>query len=94
MSCQIKGIANIPDVDNVKKLLYGDAVSKCEFFVNIISMISYLMIYTFLSVEYIPNDELPLQDCIISLSSVGDVLTMAWNTKMIIFVCRYKFYII
>jgi len=39
MSCQIRGIANIPDVDNVKKLLYGDAVSKCEFFVNIINII-------------------------------------------------------
>jgi len=32
MSCQIKGIANISDVDNVKKLLYGDTVNKCKFF--------------------------------------------------------------
>jgi len=39
MSCQIRGIANIPDVDNIKKLLYGDAVSKCKFFVHIINMI-------------------------------------------------------
>ncbi|XP_071637599.1 rab3 GTPase-activating protein non-catalytic subunit isoform X3 [Temnothorax longispinosus] len=68
MSCQIKGIANIPDVDNVKKLLYCDTVGKFE---------------------YIPSDELPLQDCVISLSSVGDVLTMAWNTRMIIFVSRW-----
>lgn len=32
MSCQIKGIANIADISNVKKLLYGDATSKCERF--------------------------------------------------------------
>lgn len=32
MSCQIKGIANIPDIDNVKKLLYGSAISKCKFY--------------------------------------------------------------
>jgi len=32
MSCQIKGIANVSDVVSVKKLLYGDDVSKCEFF--------------------------------------------------------------
>lgn len=32
MSCQIKGIANISDIDNVKRLLYGDTVDKCEFF--------------------------------------------------------------
>ncbi|KAL6256765.1 hypothetical protein P5V15_011702 [Pogonomyrmex californicus] len=68
MSCRIKGIANLPDVDNIKRLLYGDAIGKFE---------------------YIPSDELPLQDCAISLSSVGDVLAMAWNTKMIIFVSRW-----
>ncbi|XP_072760669.1 rab3 GTPase-activating protein non-catalytic subunit isoform X2 [Anoplolepis gracilipes] len=68
MSCQIKGIANIPDIDNVKKLLYGNAISKFE---------------------YVPSNELPLQDCHISLSSVGDVFAMAWNTKMIIFVSRW-----
>jgi len=32
MSCQIKGIANIPDINNVKKLLYGDAIGKCKFY--------------------------------------------------------------
>lgn len=31
MACHIKGIAHIPDIDKVKKLLYGDAISKCEF---------------------------------------------------------------
>ncbi|KAL0113487.1 hypothetical protein PUN28_012561 [Cardiocondyla obscurior] len=39
--------------------------------------------------DYISSDEFPLQDCAISLSSVGDVLTMAWNTRMIIFVSRW-----
>ncbi|XP_012523480.2 rab3 GTPase-activating protein non-catalytic subunit isoform X1 [Monomorium pharaonis] len=68
MACQIKGIANIPDVDTVKKLLYSDAISKFE---------------------YIPSDELPLRDCNIALSSAGDVLTIAWNTKMIIFVSKW-----
>ncbi|XP_014472926.1 PREDICTED: rab3 GTPase-activating protein non-catalytic subunit isoform X1 [Dinoponera quadriceps] len=68
MSCQIKGIANIPDISNIKKLLYGDAISKFD---------------------YVPSNELPLQDCHVSLSSVGDVLVMAWNTKMIIFVSRW-----
>nr|XP_012216087.1 PREDICTED: rab3 GTPase-activating protein non-catalytic subunit isoform X1 [Linepithema humile] len=68
MSCQIKGIANIPDINNVRKLLYGSAISKFE---------------------YVPGNELPLQDCYISLSSVGDVLAMAWNTKIIIFVSKW-----
>lgn len=44
----------------------------------------------YVSVDYVPSNELPLQDCHISLSSVGDVLVMAWNTKMIIFSCEYK----
>lgn len=39
------------------------------------------------SVEYAASNELPLQDCHVSLSSVGDVLALAWNTKMILFVC-------
>ncbi|EGI58384.1 Rab3 GTPase-activating protein non-catalytic subunit [Acromyrmex echinatior] len=69
MSCQIKGIANISDVVSVKKLLYGDDISKFE---------------------YIPRNELPLQNCIISMSSVGDVLTIAWNTKMIIFASKWE----
>ncbi|EFN79470.1 Rab3 GTPase-activating protein non-catalytic subunit [Harpegnathos saltator] len=30
MSCQIKGIANIPDINNIKKLLYGDAINKSK----------------------------------------------------------------
>lgn len=34
MSCQIKGIANIPNVDNIKKLLYGDTISKCKCFMR------------------------------------------------------------
>ncbi|XP_011867748.1 PREDICTED: rab3 GTPase-activating protein non-catalytic subunit isoform X2 [Vollenhovia emeryi] len=68
MSCQIKRVASIPDLDNVKKLLYGDIISK---------------------LENVPSDELPLQDCVISLSSVGDVLAMACNTRMIIFVSRW-----
>ncbi|KYN05982.1 Rab3 GTPase-activating protein non-catalytic subunit [Cyphomyrmex costatus] len=67
MSCQIKRIANISDVESVKKLLYSD-----------------------LQFEYVPSNELPLQNCIISLSSVGDVLTIAWNTTMIIFVSRWE----
>ncbi|KAH0948530.1 hypothetical protein HN011_009005 [Eciton burchellii] len=70
MSCQIKGIANIPDINNVKKLLYGDAIGKFEY-------------------ELYASNELPLQDCHISLSSVGDVLAMAWNTKMILFVSKW-----
>ncbi|XP_060821986.1 rab3 GTPase-activating protein non-catalytic subunit isoform X1 [Bombus pascuorum] len=37
----------------------------------------------------IPQDELPLQDCFISLSSTGDVLAMANNTKMIILISRW-----
>ncbi|XP_043526557.1 rab3 GTPase-activating protein non-catalytic subunit isoform X1 [Frieseomelitta varia] len=37
----------------------------------------------------IPKDELPLQDCFISLSSAGDVLAMANNTKMIILISRW-----
>ncbi|XP_018363110.1 PREDICTED: rab3 GTPase-activating protein non-catalytic subunit isoform X2 [Trachymyrmex cornetzi] len=69
MSCQIKGIANISDVVSVKKLLYGEDISKFE---------------------YIPSNELPLHNCIISMSSVGDVLTIAWNTKMIIFASRWE----
>ncbi|XP_025154199.1 rab3 GTPase-activating protein non-catalytic subunit isoform X2 [Harpegnathos saltator] len=68
MSCQIKGIANIPDINNIKKLLYGDAINKFD---------------------YVPSNELPLQDCHISLSSVGDVLVIAWDTKMIIFVSKW-----
>ncbi|XP_076280641.1 rab3 GTPase activating protein [Lasioglossum baleicum] len=37
----------------------------------------------------IPQNELPLQDCFISLSSTGDVLAMAYNTKMIILISRW-----
>ncbi|CAK9800120.1 Rab3 GTPase-activating protein non-catalytic subunit [Anthophora plagiata] len=37
----------------------------------------------------IPQNELPLQDCFISLSSAGDVLAMAYNTKMIILISRW-----
>lgn len=44
----------------------------------------------YVSVDYVPSNELPLQDCHVSLSSVGDVLVLAWNTKMIVFVCEYK----
>lgn len=33
MSCQIREIANISDVDNIKKLLYSDT-GECEFFVR------------------------------------------------------------
>ena len=50
-----------------------------------------VLVYRYVfSVEYIPSDELPLQNCIVSMSSVGDVLTMAWDTKMIIFTCMYE----
>ncbi|XP_078049758.1 rab3 GTPase activating protein isoform X1 [Augochlora pura] len=35
------------------------------------------------------QNELPLQDCFISLSSTGDVLAMAYNTKMIILISRW-----
>ncbi|XP_054006730.1 rab3 GTPase-activating protein non-catalytic subunit [Hylaeus anthracinus] len=37
----------------------------------------------------IPPNELPLQDCFISLSSAGDVLAMAYNAKMIILISRW-----
>ncbi|XP_076244895.1 rab3 GTPase activating protein isoform X2 [Calliopsis andreniformis] len=37
----------------------------------------------------IPRNELPLQDCFLSLSSTGDVLAMAYNTKMIILISRW-----
>jgi hypothetical protein len=57
-------------------------------------LLIYLDVYSCVLVEYAASNELPLQDCHISLSSVGDVLAMAWNTKMILFVCEYKAYII
>lgn len=47
----------------------------------------------YVPVDYVPSNELPLQDCHVSLSSVGDVLVMAWNTKMIIFGCKYKYHL-
>lgn len=37
----------------------------------------------------IPQNVLPLQDCFISLSSTGDVLAMAYNTKMITLISRW-----
>ncbi|XP_034172933.2 rab3 GTPase activating protein isoform X1 [Osmia lignaria lignaria] len=67
MSCQIKGIANLTNTNNIKELLFGDSTTKFD----------------------IPQNELPLQDCFISLSSTGDVLTMAYNTKMIILISRW-----
>ncbi|XP_012144641.2 rab3 GTPase activating protein [Megachile rotundata] len=67
MSCQIKGIANLTNISNIKELLFGDSTTKFD----------------------IPQNELPLQDCFISLSSTGDVLTMAYNTKLIILISRW-----
>ncbi|XP_031368306.1 rab3 GTPase-activating protein non-catalytic subunit isoform X3 [Apis dorsata] len=67
MSCQIKGIANLTNISNIKELLFGESTRKLD----------------------IPQDELPLQDCFISLSSTGDVLAMAYNTKMIILISRW-----
>ncbi|OAD61467.1 Rab3 GTPase-activating protein non-catalytic subunit [Eufriesea mexicana] len=67
MSCQIKGIANLTNISNIKELLFGESVTRLD----------------------IPQDELPLQDCFISLSSTGDCLAMAYNTKMIILMSRW-----
>ncbi|KZC10899.1 Rab3 GTPase-activating protein non-catalytic subunit [Dufourea novaeangliae] len=39
--------------------------------------------------SHIQQNELPLQDCFVSLSSTGDVLAMAYNTKMIILISRW-----
>ncbi|XP_014614493.1 PREDICTED: rab3 GTPase-activating protein non-catalytic subunit [Polistes canadensis] len=68
MSCQIKTIGNLKDLNKVKEILSGDAVARSE---------------------PIASHELPLQDCFISLSSAGDVLALAQNTKMIILISKW-----
>lgn len=68
MSCQIKAIGNIKDVNKIKEILFGNADTRSE---------------------SIPNNELPLQDYFISLSSAGDVIAMAHNTKMIILISKW-----
>ncbi|XP_047351529.1 rab3 GTPase-activating protein non-catalytic subunit [Vespa velutina] len=68
MSCQIKTIGNLKDVNKVKEILSGDAVVRPEF---------------------VASHELPLQDYFVSLSSAGDVLALAQNTKMIILISKW-----
>ncbi|XP_011502639.1 PREDICTED: rab3 GTPase-activating protein non-catalytic subunit [Ceratosolen solmsi marchali] len=34
--------------------------------------------------DNVPENELPLQDCFLSLSPSGDILVIAWNTRMVI----------
>ncbi|KAG7206612.1 hypothetical protein KM043_000293 [Ampulex compressa] len=68
MSCQIRGIAKLADVGDVKDVLFQDASDR---------------------MDHIPLEELPLQDCFVSLSSAGDVLAMAFNTRMIVLVSRW-----
>lgn len=96
MSCQIKGIANITNTSNIKELLFGESGKRrklqCSFVLSDIETSDVNCKHCFLG--DIPQNELPLQDCFISLSSAGDVLAMAYNTKMIILVCTYTMYIL
>lgn len=89
MSCQIKGIANLTNISNIKELLFGESTRKRMLLYSFILLFKEIVnINMYFSVD-IPQDELPLQDCFISLSSTGDVLAMAYNTKMIILICMY-----
>lgn len=89
MSCQIKGIANLTNISNIKELFFGESTRKRMLLYSFILLFKEIVnINMYFSVD-IPQDELPLQDCFISLSSTGDVLAMAYNTKMIILICMY-----
>lgn len=77
MSCQIKGIANLTNISNIKELLFGESTRKRMLLYSFILLFKEIVnINMYFSVD-IPQDELPLQDCFISLSSTGDVLAMA-----------------
>ncbi|XP_014218423.1 rab3 GTPase-activating protein regulatory subunit isoform X2 [Copidosoma floridanum] len=39
--------------------------------------------------EHIPANELPLQNCFVSLSPAGDILAIAWNTHLIILASKW-----
>lgn len=88
MSCQIKGIANLTNTSNIKELLFGDSTRRRELLYSfVLSPKRIVNVSVKIFLDDISQDELPLQDCFISLSSTGDVLAMANNTKMIILIC-------
>ncbi|XP_051155116.1 rab3 GTPase-activating protein non-catalytic subunit [Leptopilina boulardi] len=68
MSCEIKKIANLLDLPEVKNRLFGALASK---------------------LIDVPVDELPVQDILISLSPAGDILALAWNTRVVILISKW-----
>lgn len=68
MSCEIKKIANLLDLPEVKNRLFGVNASK---------------------LIHVPIDELPVQDILISFSPAGDILALAWNTRIVILISKW-----
>ncbi|XP_066592229.1 rab3 GTPase-activating protein non-catalytic subunit [Prorops nasuta] len=68
MSCQIKPIGNLRNVEHIRRILFGEEIGRFD---------------------SIPRNELPLQECLVSLSSYGDILALAWNTKLIILAAKW-----
>lgn len=68
MSCEIKKIANLLDLPEVKRRLFGVHATK---------------------LIQVPIEELPVQDILISFSPAGDILALAWNTRVVILISKW-----